>query len=129
LYVDTHVPGSSRPQPEDLRQRFVEAVEARIEGLAPGFRHGILERRVTAPNDFMRGNRNLVDGDLGGGSSVWSQQLCFRPFFRGFRYRMPVGRVYLCSSSTHPGGGAHGMCGYNAALRVIGDLASGHLAA
>jgi phytoene dehydrogenase-like protein len=82
----------------------------------------VLARRASSPPDFERWNSNLIQGDLGGGSNVWSQQLFMRPFFPSFRYRMPVAGLYLCSSSTHPGGGAHGMCGFNAAHRVLADL-------
>ncbi len=63
-----------------------------------------------------------MQGDSGGGSNAWSQQLFMRPFFPAFRYRMPVGGLYLCSASTHPGGGTHGMCGFNAAQRVLGSV-------
>ena len=68
-------------------------------------------------------DENLVGGDLGGGSGAWNQQLFFRPFFPSFRYRMPVGRLYLCSSSTHPGAGAHGMCGWNAEMSAGQSMA------
>jgi phytoene dehydrogenase-like protein len=67
-------------------------------------------------------NANLVGGDLGGGSNAWHRQLMFRPLFPYFRYRMPIEALYLCSSYAHPGAGVHGMCGYNAAQRVLEDL-------
>jgi phytoene dehydrogenase-like protein len=122
LYVYTHAPAVVAGGWDAARERFTDAIEARIEALAPGFRARILGRHASSPIDFERWNQNLVQGDLGGGSNVWTQQLFFRPFFPSFRYKMPIGGLYLCSSSTHPGGGTHGMCGFNAANRVLSDL-------
>ena len=100
-----------------------DRIDARIEGLAPGFRARILARRVVSPDQLQAMDANLVGGDLGGGSNAWHRQLLFRPLFPYFRYRMPVAGLYLCSSYAHPGAGVHGMCGYNAAQRVLNDLA------
>jgi phytoene dehydrogenase-like protein len=111
----------------DASESFADTIEARIEALAPGFRSLILARRALSPEALERSNPNLVGGDLGGGSQHWSQQLFLRPFFPAFRYRMPLGGLYLCSSSTHPGAGTHGMCGQNAALRMLEDLDAGRL--
>jgi phytoene dehydrogenase-like protein len=121
LYAYTHVPSRLPDGWDAPGERFADAIEARIESLAPGFRSTILARRILHPGRLESADANLVGGDLGGGSGTWSQQLFFRPFFPSFRYRMPIGRLYLCSSSTHPGAGAHGMCGWNAAGRVIAD--------
>jgi phytoene dehydrogenase-like protein len=101
---------------------FGDRIDARIEALAPGFRARILARRVVSPDQLHAMNANLVGGDLGGGSNAWNRQLLFRPLFPYFRYRMPVKGLYLCSSYAHPGAGVHGMCGYNAAERVLKDL-------
>jgi phytoene dehydrogenase-like protein len=106
----------------DMRERFADSVEARIEQLAPGFRERILARRIHAPPDLEAMDANLVGGDLGGGSNAWNRQLVFRPIFPYFRYRMPVRGLYLCSSYAHPGAGVHGMCGYDAALIAARDL-------
>ncbi|HYO93331.1 MAG TPA: NAD(P)/FAD-dependent oxidoreductase [Polyangiaceae bacterium] len=122
LYAYTHVPAEVDGSWDAERERFADSIDARIEELAPGFRGIIHARRASAPPDFESSNANLAGGDLGGGSNAWTQQLIFRPFFPSFRYRMPLGGLYLCSSSTHPGGGTHGMCGYNAAARVLSDL-------
>ena len=103
-------------------EAFADRVEARIEALAPGFRATILARKIVAPTDLEAMDANLVGGDLGGGSNAWHRQLMFRPLFPYFRYRMPVDRLYLCSSYAHPGAGVHGMCGFNAANTVLGDL-------
>jgi phytoene dehydrogenase-like protein len=104
------------------RERFADAVEARIEGLAPGFRSHILARRITAPPDLEAMDANLVGGDLGGGSAHILSQLFFRPVFPYYRYRTPVRRLYLGSSYTHPGAGVHGACGRNAALAALRDF-------
>jgi phytoene dehydrogenase-like protein len=103
-------------------QAFADRMDARLEGLAPGFRSTILARTVVAPPDLEAMDENLVGGDLGGGSNAWHRQLLFRPVFPYFRYRMPVERLYLCSSYAHPGAGVHGMCGYNAARIALRDI-------
>jgi phytoene dehydrogenase-like protein len=116
--VPPYPPGGWPPRAEAL----ADAIDARIEDLAPGFRGRILARRVVSPDRLEAMNANLVGGDLGGGSNAWHRQLVFRPVFPWFRYRLPVERLYLCSSYAHPGAGVHGMCGYNAAHRVLRDL-------
>jgi phytoene dehydrogenase-like protein len=122
LYCYSRVP----PRPEGgwdaQRERFADSVERRIEELAPGFRRTILARHLSAPPDLEAMDANLVGGDLGGGSNAWNRQLVFRPIFPYFRYRMPVARLYLCSSYAHPGAGVHGMCGYNAAQIALADI-------
>lgn len=122
LWAYSRVP--SRPEGgwAACAERFGDAIEARIEGLAPGFRQRILARRLVTPGDLERMDANLRGGDLGGGSNAWHRQLIFRPIFPHFRYRMPVRGLYLCSSYAHPGAGVHGMCGYNAAGIVLKDL-------
>ncbi|MCA9662016.1 MAG: NAD(P)/FAD-dependent oxidoreductase, partial [Myxococcales bacterium] len=104
-------------------ERFADVVDARIEGLAPGFKKTVLQRRVVAPPDLEAMDANLIGGDLGGGSNAWHRQLVFRPLFPYFRYRMPLRGLYLCSSYAHPGAGVHGMCGYNAASIALRDIA------
>ncbi len=97
-----------------------EHIESQIERFAPGFRDCILARHVAGPSDLELANANLVGGDVTGGVSDFSQIL-FRPTWR--RYGTPDRRIYLCSSSTPPGAGVHGMCGYyaaGAALRSAG---------
>jgi phytoene dehydrogenase-like protein len=103
------------------RGRFADAIEHRIEGLAPGFRSLILGRYIASPRDLEEMDENLVGGDLGGGSAQLDQQLFFRPAFPHFGYRMPIRGLYLCSASTHPGAGVHGACGYNAAQAALAD--------
>ncbi len=104
------------------KERFADAIDARIEALAPGFRSLIRARRAVSPDELERMDANLIAGDLGGGSNAWYRQLVFRPVFPYFRYRMPVRGLYLGSSFAHPGAGVHGMCGYNAARMLLRDV-------
>jgi phytoene dehydrogenase-like protein len=97
---------------------MTERIERQIERFAPGFRECILARHAFAPADLERHNANLVGGDITGGANTL-MQLVFRPG-RTF-YRTPLKGVYLCSSSTPPGGGVHGMCGFHAARMALLD--------
>jgi phytoene dehydrogenase-like protein len=97
------------------------AIEAQVERFAPGFRDIILARHALGPAELEAQNRNLVGGDLTGGAMDLAQ-LAFRPVRRLVPYRTPLRGVYLCSASTPPGGGVHGMCGYSAALVALKDL-------
>jgi phytoene dehydrogenase-like protein len=94
-------------------------IEEQIERFAPGFGDCVLARAVSAPADLERQNANLVGGDISGGASIPSQMF-LRPTWR--TYRTSLKGVYLCSSSTPPGGGVHGMCGYFAAQAALRDL-------
>jgi phytoene dehydrogenase-like protein len=94
-------------------------IEAQIERFAPGFRDTILARRASNAVALAEWNPNLIGGDISGGAMTLSQ-LLFRPTARGYRTSNPS--VYLCSSSTPPGGGVHGMCGHLAALAAYRDL-------
>ena len=97
---------------------LTDVVERHIERFAPGFRD-LIERRVTRNGAEMEvDNPNLVSGDIGGGSPA-GRQLLFRPTLRVDPYRTPNPRVFLCSSSTPPGAGVHGMCGYWAAESAL----------
>jgi phytoene dehydrogenase-like protein len=122
LYAYTHVPSRLDGGWQQHAERFADRVERRIEALAPGFRETILARQIVTPERLQAMDENLVGGDLGGGSNAWHRQLVFRPVFPYFRYRMPIARLYLCSSYAHPGGGVHGMCGYNAAQVALRDI-------
>ena len=97
---------------------MTEAIESRIEMFAPGFRDVIVGRSVRAPRDLQAGNANLVGGDVGGGLQDLAQTV-FRPVPALDPYRTPLPDVYLCSSSTPPGGGVHGMCGFHAARSAL----------
>jgi phytoene dehydrogenase-like protein len=121
LWAYSHVPSTLREGWTQQRERFADAIERRIEGLAPGFRALILARHIASPADLEAMDENLVGGDLGGGSAWIDQQLFFRPGFPYFRYRTAVKGVYLASASTHPGPGVHGACGFNAARAALRD--------
>lgn len=103
------------------KERFADAIDARIEALAPGFRALVVSRVISAPPDLEAANENLEGGDLGGGSARITSQLVFRPAFPWFRYRTPVRGLYLASSYAHPGPGVHGACGWNAARAALDD--------
>lgn len=121
LWIETHAPVSPPGGWGAAREAFLETVLERIEAFAPGVRAQIVGTAVHAPPDLEALNPNLVAGDPGGGSTMLHQQLVFRPAPGWSRYRMPVKGLYLASASTHPGGGVHGMCGRNAARRVLKD--------
>ncbi len=89
-------------------------IEAQIERFAPGFRDCILARHKMSAADLERSNPNLAGGDINGGAANL-KQLIARPIFSPTPYRTPLRGVYVCSASTPPGGGVHGMCGYHAA--------------
>jgi phytoene dehydrogenase-like protein len=98
---------------------MLSRLEAQIERFAPGFRECILARHVFKPADLEAMDANLLGGDITGGAADWRQFL-FRPTWR--QYATPDRDIYICSSSTPPGGGVHGMCGYNAANLALSLL-------
>lgn len=106
-----HVPNGSTV---DMRPR----IEAQMERFAPGFRDLVARVHVRSPADLERENANLVGGHIGGGTTD-ATQLFTRPVARLDPYSTPNPRIFLCSSSTPPGGGVHGMCGYRAARSVL----------
>ena len=106
-----HVPNGSDV---DMTDR----IERQIERYAPGFRDVVLARHVMPPAALEAHNPNLIGGDVGGGSNALDQVLA-RPVARWDPYTTPNPRLYLCSASTPPGGGVHGMCGYWAARSVL----------
>jgi phytoene dehydrogenase-like protein len=107
-----HVPNGSTA---DMLPR----IERQIERFAPGFRDRILARHVMTPADLERRNPNLAGGDIGMGITDL-RQLVARPTWRW--YRTPRRGLYLCSASTPPGVGVHGMCGYFAAQCALADV-------
>ncbi|MGO8673838.1 MAG: phytoene desaturase family protein [Capsulimonadaceae bacterium] len=100
-----------------------DAVDAQIERFAPGFRDRILARHVLTPADLEHYNANFVGGDINGGVLDIGQLLA-RPSLSLVPWATPVRGLYLCSASTPPGGGVHGMCGYYAASIAARDLSS-----
>jgi phytoene dehydrogenase-like protein len=110
-----HVPSGS---PRDM----TDAIEAQVERFAPGFKDLIAARSAMGPAEVEHRNPNYVGGDINGGAQDL-RQLFTRPVARPVPYSTPVEGLYICSSSTPPGGGVHGMCGYwaaRAALRRTG---------
>jgi len=97
---------------------MTDRIEAQMERFAPGFRDRILARHVMSPADFERYNANYIGGDIGGGANDLFQ-LFTRPIPRLDPYSTPDKRIFLCSASTPPGGGVHGMCGYFAAQSAL----------
>ncbi len=96
-------------------------IERQIERFAPGFRERVLARHTMGPERLENWNPNLIGGDIcGGANSLW--QLFARPVPRANPYRTPLPGVYLCSASTPPGGGVHGMCGFHAACTAVADV-------
>jgi phytoene dehydrogenase-like protein len=96
-------------------------IEAQIERFAPGFRDLILARHTISPADLNAHNRTMIGGDMAGGANDLANFL-FRPVLRWNPYTTPNPKLFLCSSSTPPGGGVHGMCGYHAARAVLKTL-------
>jgi len=117
LWAYCHVPhGSDRD--------MTGAIEAQVERFAPGFGDLVLERRTVTAARMALTNPNYVGGDIGGGAND-PAQMWSRPVLAWNPYRIPVQGVYLCSASTPPGGGVHGMCGVHAARTVMADLFGG----
>ena len=114
LWAYCHVPNGSK---FDMTER----IESQIERFAPGFRDRILARSVMTPAMLEAYNPNCIGGDINGGvQDIW--QLFTRP--TRTLYSTPLRNIYLCSSSTPPGGGVHGMCGCGAtevAIKVLRD--------
>ena len=116
LWAYTHLP--RRVTAEQVEAQ-VGRVERAMERHAPGFGALVRGRYVQGPAELRAGNPSLVGGAIGGGTSAISQQLVFRPVPGLGRADTPVDRLYLCSSSAHPGGGVHGAPGSNAARAAL----------
>ena len=107
-----HVPNGSTLE-------MVGAIENQVERFAPGFRRLILARHTMDPAALERHNPNLVGGSISGGAQTYRQAI-LRPSYK--LYGTSARGIYLCSASTPPGGGVHGMCGYYAAQKALRDL-------
>jgi phytoene dehydrogenase-like protein len=114
IWAYCHVPNGSSTDMSD-------AILRQIERFAPGFRERILAMRATGPADLEAHNPNNVGGDMSGGR-IDLRQLFTRPVARLDPYSTPDPRLFLCSSSTPPGGGVHGMCGWHAAHSALRRL-------
>jgi phytoene dehydrogenase-like protein len=109
-----HVPNGSTKDMSDI-------IERQIERFAPGFRDRILSKHAFNSNQLEAYNSNYIGGDINGGA-IDIFQLFTRPALRSSPYRTSSKGMYICSASTPPGGGVHGMCGYNAAKRALKDI-------
>jgi len=109
-----HVPNGSD---KDISEKVIN----QIERFAPGFRDTIIAQNSITSVQLENYNKNMIGGDIMGGIQDW-KQLFTRPVVKLNPYRIPVKGYYICSSSSPPGGGVHGMCGYHSALTAIKDL-------
>jgi len=109
-----HVPNGSTVD-------MTQAIENQVERFAPGFKDIILAKHTMNPAQMEDYNPNYVGGDINGGV-IDINQLFTRPALRWSPYKTSAKGLYLCSASTPPGGGVHGMCGYNAAKKVLKDV-------
>ena len=124
LFDDTRAPAGKHtgwaychvPNGSDVD--VTERIERQVERFAPGFRELVSARSVLTPADIERHNRNCIGGDIAGGAQNLGQ-LIARPALRPVPYSTPQRGLYLCSSSTPPGAGVHGMCGYLAAKAAL----------
>ncbi len=114
LWAYCHVPNGSNVD-------MTEAIETQIERFAPGFRDLVLARATLSSAESERHNPNYVGGDIAGGAGTL-RQIVFRPTVRWNNYRTGTPGLYLCSASTPPGGGVHGMGGFGAAQAVLADV-------
>jgi phytoene dehydrogenase-like protein len=112
VWAYCHVPNGSRVD-------MLGKLEAQIGRFAPGFRDCVLARRLFSPADLESMDANLVGGDIAGGA-MDIRQFLFRPTWG--HYATSARDIYICSSSTPPGGGVHGMCGYHAASLALSRL-------
>lgn len=124
LYDDTRAPEGKHTAwaychvPNGWDGDSLEAIEGQVERFAPGFRDVILERHVHRPSDLEAWDANLVGGDVNGGAATLEQTFG-RSRWTLDPWGTPVPNLYLCSASTPPGGGVHGMCGFHAARSVL----------
>jgi phytoene dehydrogenase-like protein len=109
-----HVPNGSNTDMTGI-------IEKQVERYAPGFRKRILARHTLDANQMEEYNPNYIGGDINGGV-IDLRQLFTRPALRWSPYKTSAKGIYICSSSTPPGGGVHGMCGYHAARKALKDV-------
>lgn len=133
LYAQQSIADSSRaPQgkhtawaychvPNGFDRDMTQIIEQQVERFAPGFKERILARHTFKPLELEDYNNNYIGGDINGGV-IDIRQLFTRPALRSSPYRTSAKGIYICSSSTPPGGGVHGLCGYHAAQRVLKDI-------
>lgn len=130
LFVQATVPDPSRAPagrhtgwaychvPNGCTVDMTDAIENQVERYAPGFRDRILGRHAMSPADVETHDNAMIGGDINGGSAAWAQAL-FRPVASLDPWSTPLPGLYLCSASTPPGGGVHGMGGWHASSRAL----------
>ncbi|WP_316794406.1 NAD(P)/FAD-dependent oxidoreductase [Pedobacter frigoris] len=129
LFDDTRAPEGKHTAwaychvPNGSTKDMTEIIEKQIERFAPGFRDLILAKHSMDTSEIEAYNPNYIGGDINGGV-IDLGQLFTRPALRSSPYRTSAKGLYICSSSTPPGGGVHGMCGYHAAKRALKDIFS-----
>lgn len=129
LFDDTRAPEGKHTAwaychvPNGSLQDMTQAIENQVERFAPGFKDLILARHTMNTAEVEAYNPNYIGGDINGGV-IDLGQLFTRPALRSSPYRTSAKGLYICSSSTPPGGGVHGMCGHHAAKRALKDLFS-----
>jgi len=127
LFDDTRAPAGKHTAwgychvPNGSTFDMTERIEQQIERFAPGFRNLVLHRAITSPHLMEQKNENYVGGDINGGAFTFNQMFT-RPVMRAIPWSIPAPGMYICSSSTPPGGGVHGMCGYYAAHAALRGL-------
>ena len=115
-----HTAGAYCHVPNGSTVDMTAAIEAQVERFAPGFRDHILKRHLLPPTELERLNANCIGGDIAGG--IQNLRRLVQTSLRGSPYATPVRGLYVCSSSTPPGAGVHGMCGYHAAVAALRRL-------
>ncbi|MGJ1193616.1 MULTISPECIES: phytoene desaturase family protein [Sphingobacterium] len=118
--ADRHIGWAYCHVPHGSEIDYSEEIENQIERFAPGFKDTILARHIMRPKELEEYNPNYVGGDINGGI-MDLRQLVARPVLGSKPYRTSLKNVYICSSSTPPGGGVHGMCGFHAAICALQD--------
>ena len=127
LFDDTRAPAGKHTAwaychvPPNSNIDVADRIEAQVERFAPGFRDCILARHTISAPDYEKYNPNNVGGDITGGLQNFLQIIA-RPSLRLNPYSIPVPGLFICSASTPPGGGVHGMCGYHAARAALSAI-------
>ena len=111
LWAYCHVPNGSEKD-------MTDTIENQVERFAPGFKETIIAKNTMHTQEMQSYNSNYIGGDINGGAQIL-KQLFGRPILKWDPYKIPSDGLYICSSSTPPGGGVHGMCGYHAAKSVL----------
>ncbi|MDD5494288.1 MAG: FAD-dependent oxidoreductase, partial [Dehalococcoidia bacterium] len=127
LFDQTRVPDGKHTAwaychvPNGCNIDMTDRIEPQVERFAPGFHELVMARSISTPLSLQQENPNLVGGDIVGGAQTLKQLFC-RPTCKLVPYSVPLDGIYLCSSSTPPGAGVHGMCGFHAAQTYLRSI-------